>query len=65
MKLSKRTIDEAVEVEYVRVERMQMSAADRAELNSIIDEERLREQAADEAYWEQMCEIEDERRNDR
>lgn len=65
MKLSKRTIDEAVEAEYARVERMQMSAADRAELNSIIDEERLREQAADEAYWEAQCEIEDQRRSDR
>ena len=65
MKLSKRSIDAAVEEEYARVERQEMSAADRAELNQIIDEQRERDAVADEEYWQAQCEIEDERRNDR
>ena len=50
---------------YAAAERQQLTAADRNELNQLIDEQREQEQAADEAYWERQAELEDERRNDR
>jgi hypothetical protein len=67
MKLSKRKIEAVIEEEYTRVEaaeREEVDATERAWRNAWIDECRLQEQAADEAYWERMCELEDERRND-
>lgn len=68
MKLSKRSIDEAVEAEYARVERAEaglISAQERAWRNAWIDEQREQDRLADEAYWEQQAELEDQRRNDR
>lgn len=68
MKLNKRTIDEAVEAEYARVERAEaglISAEERAWRNAWIDEQREQDRLADEAYWEAQCELEDERRQDR
>jgi hypothetical protein len=64
MKLSKRSIEEAIEQEYARVERQELTAADRAELNELIDAQREQERLADEAYWEQQMELEDQRRSD-
>ena len=52
------------EDEYAAAERGELSARDRAELNCLIDEQRLRDQAADDAYWEYQAELEDERRQD-
>ena len=52
------------EAEYAAAEKQELTARDKAELNSLIDEERLQDQAANEAYWERMCELEDENRND-
>ena len=52
------------EDEYAAAERQELTARDKAELNSLIDEQRLRDQAADDAYWEYQAELEDERRND-
>lgn len=67
MKLSKRTIDEAVEAEYARVERVEaglISAEEQAWRNAWIDEQREQDRLADEEYWQRQCELEDERRQD-
>ena len=52
------------EAEYAAAEKQELTARDKAELNSLIDEQRLRDQAADDAYWEYQAELEDERRQD-
>jgi hypothetical protein len=67
MKLNKRTIDQTIEEEYTRVERAErgeLDARERAWRNAWIDEQRLRDAAADEAYWEAQCELDDQRRQD-
>ena len=53
------------EAEWEAAEGYTMTDEDRAEMNRLIDEERERDQAADEAYWQRMAELEDERRQDR
>ena len=53
------------EDEYAAVEKQELTARDKAEINQLIDEQREQEQAADEAYWESQAELEDERRQDR
>ena len=64
MRLNKRTIDAAIEEEYARVERAELDARERAWRNAWIDEQRLRDATADEAYWEAQCELDDQRRQD-
>lgn len=62
--LSKLTDEWENEGDVAGAERQELTAADRAELNQLIDEQREQERLADEAYWERMCELEEERRRD-
>lgn len=53
------------EADYARAERGELSARDRAELNSLIDEQREQDRLADEDYADRMLERMDEDRFDR
>ena len=53
------------EADYARAERGELSARDRAEMNSLIDEQREQDRLADEDYADRMLERMDEDRFDR
>lgn len=53
------------EAEYARAERHQLTAADKAEMNEIIDEQREQDAIADADYADRMLERLDEERSDR